>query len=263
MPVWALNFLQNLGRYVFSTGNRFAAGHKMGLNGPIAQGDPTPITAICFADDPELGDITGSPFGAARFVQIVGITDDEYKLIQEWSTTRLLDMLRRASPLLVSDLRRASLLDDPTTAAEVHQLVDAEGSSEDLAFAGDMVIEVSGGAVTIKLGALYAATLPRAMRGRLRHGRPYELRGRNANLQMKPGGVSKLLSDDGDGAIELALAPVLIAEIEDELRAALAGTYRFAAWKRLAIEVAPSFIRDQRGRRSRCAASRTTRRRRR
>ena len=85
-PAWALNFLQNLARYVFGTGNRFGAGHKMGLNGPIALDHDTQDHGDLFADDPELGEID-SAFGKARFVQVVGITDDEYKLIQEWSTT--------------------------------------------------------------------------------------------------------------------------------------------------------------------------------
>ena len=51
-----------------------------------------------------------------------------------------LDMLRRQSAMLVTSLSRRSLLADPALAAEVHQLVDAEGSSEDLAFAGDMTV---------------------------------------------------------------------------------------------------------------------------
>ncbi len=245
-PVWALNFLQNLARYVFSSGNRFAAGHKMGLNGPIAQGDATAITAICFADDAELGDITGSPHGAARFVQIVGITDDEYRLIGEWSTTRLVDMLRARSPLLVTDLRRPSLLADAAEAAEIRRLVDAEGSSEDLAFAGDMAIATASG-IHVTLGALYATTLPRAMRGRLRHGRPYELRGRSANLALRPGDACEVVEDDGDGAVELAFAPALVDEVERTLRDVLVGRYRFAAWPALTIEITPSFIRDQDG----------------
>ena len=246
-PTWALNFLQNLGRYVFGTGNRFAAGHKMGLNGPIALGEETAITAVCFTDDPELGESIASPFGKARFVQIVGITDDEYRLIQEWSTTRLVDMLRKQSAMLITSLRRPSLLADPVTAAEVHQLVDAEGSSEDLAFAGDMAVAIDGDAVRIVLGALYAAALPRAMRGRLRHGRSYELRGRDVSLTIAPGAASRVVSAD-DSDVDVELAPELVAEIERQLRAGLAGVYGFDAWPRLTIEVTPSFIRDQQNR---------------
>src|SRR5262249_41494916 len=150
------------GRYVFGTGNRFAPGHKMGLNGPIALDHDTKISAILFADDPQLGDIA-SPFGKARFIQIVGITDDEYRLIQEWSTTGLVEILRRALPMLVTDLARASVLDDARLAAEVRRRVDNEGSSEDLTFAGELAIEMAEGRIRIELGALYAAALPRAM----------------------------------------------------------------------------------------------------
>ena len=188
VPSWALNFLQNLARYVFGTGNRFGVGHKMGLNGPIALGEDTALTAILFAEDPELGEFT-SEYGAAHFIQIVGITDDEYRLIQEWSTTGLVDILRKKLPFLVTDLARDSVLADPELAGEIRRRVDEEGSSEDLTFAGDMVLETDadGEHLRIEMGALYAAALPRAMRGRLRHGREYTLRGRTTTLELRPG----------------------------------------------------------------------------
>src|SRR5262245_20742602 len=76
--MWAFNFLQNLARYVFTTGNVFEPGHHINLNGPIAVDRPeTLIRAATFADDPELGGIE-TPHGAVRFLQIVGITLDEY-----------------------------------------------------------------------------------------------------------------------------------------------------------------------------------------
>jgi hypothetical protein len=252
-PTWALNFLQNLGRYVFGTGNRFAAGHKMGLNGPIALDHATKITAICFADDPELGDIS-SEHGSARFVQVVGITDDEYRLIQEWSTTGLVEILQQRVPYLVTDLARDSVLADPATAAEVEQRVAQEGSSEDLTFAGELGIAVDDGRVRLELGALYAAALPRAMRGRIRHGRPYELRGRGASLRLRPGPTARYLferpdggSGDGDGELVFEITQELARELEAKLRTALAGTYHFEAWPALEIVVTPSFIRAQDG----------------
>jgi len=243
-PTWTLNFLQNLARYVFSTGNRFAPGHKMGLNGPIALDNDTRITAICFAEDPELTDIE-SELGKARFVQIVGITDEEYRLIQEWSTPGLVEILRKRLPYLVTDLLRPSVLDDPGTAREVETRVTAEGSSEDLTFAGEMKLDSDDGHVRIELGALYAAVLPRAMRGRLRHGRPYELRGRSAVLQLRPASQIGYHLDDGELVLEITQE--LAREIEVQLRAALAGTYRFESWPALEIIVTPSFIRAQDG----------------
>ena len=244
VPTWALSFLQNLGRYVFATGNRFGIGHKMGLNGPIAQGSDTRITAVLFAADPELGEIA-SPFGKATFLQVVGITDDEYRLIQEWSTTGLVEILRRKLPHLVTDLARGSVLDDPVLAAEVQQRVEAEGSSEDLTFAGELSLAHDGERVRIEMGALYAAALPRAMRGRLRHGRSYTMRGRDAVLHFEP---DDRVHCEGDrDELTLFVTPQLVAEIEARLRGGLAGEYRFEMWPALQIVVTPTFIRDQEG----------------
>lgn len=243
-PAWALNFLQNLARYVFNTGNAFAAGHKMGLNGPIALERDTAITAVCFADDPELGDIS-SVHGKARFVQIVGITDDEYRLIQEWSTGGLLDLLRQHLPLLLTDLGRSSVLDDPAVAAEVRERLDREGSSEDLTFAGELKLSTEAGQLVIELGALYAVTLPRAMRGRIRHGRNYTLQGREAALGIEPSDTLGYRLEDTNLVLEIT--PELAREIETALGDCRAGTYRFATWPRLTIVVTPSIIRGQDG----------------
>ena len=48
-PVWALNFLQNIARYVFSSGNRLAEHHHIDLNGPIALAEETEIRYIALA----------------------------------------------------------------------------------------------------------------------------------------------------------------------------------------------------------------------
>ncbi len=244
VPAWALNVLQNLARYVFGTGNRFAAGHKMGMNGPLARGRDTKLTAILFAEDPELGELS-SEFGTARFLQIVGITDDEYRLIQEWSTAGLVEILHEQIPLLVTDLDRDSVLADPRLAARVRERVEREGSSEDLTFAGDLLVDATDGRVRIEMGALYAAALPRAMRGRLRHGRGYTLRGRASVLVLRP--ADEVGFTRSDGAFELALSADLVAEIEARMRAGLAGRYRFETWPGLEIVVTPSLIRDQEG----------------
>jgi photosystem II stability/assembly factor-like uncharacterized protein/tetratricopeptide (TPR) repeat protein len=241
-PGWALNFLQNLGRYVFGTGNRFALGHKMGLNGPIALEHDTAITAICFAEDPELGELA-SEYGQARFLQIVGITDDEYRLAQEWSTTGLLEILAQRVPYLLTDLGRPSVLADPALAAEIERRVEQEGSSEQMSSAGELGLSDDGGVLTIELGALYAAALPRAMRGRIRHGRGYALHGRDAALRLEPGERAGYRRGE-DGAV-LELTQELAREIEARLGTGLAGTYRFGSW--LQIVVTPSLIRNQAG----------------
>src|SRR5262249_46476733 len=104
-----------------------------------------------------------------------------------------------------------------------------------------------GDTVRLELGALYAASIPRAMRGRIRHGREYELRGRNARLHLKP--AERFAHHLDDAALTLEIPPALAAEVEMAMRDNLAGEYSFriAGAIGLVIVVTPSFIRDQGG----------------
>jgi suppressor of fused len=68
--------VQNLGRYVFDSGNWFDAGHTMPLDSPIRAGEDTAIRSVLFAYDPELPPIE-TPHGRVAFLQLVGLTEDE------------------------------------------------------------------------------------------------------------------------------------------------------------------------------------------
>ncbi len=127
-PNWAFNFLQNLGRYVFETGNRFGVGHTLPLNGPIELGSSTLIHAVSFALDPQLPPIS-TPNGRVDFLQIVGLTLDELDAISSWCAEAFLELRRRDDPLLLTDLRRASWLQDVNFATEVARRTKEEGSS--------------------------------------------------------------------------------------------------------------------------------------
>lgn len=76
-PVWVLNFLQNLARYVFETGNTFGRGHHMSANGPIALDVQTAIRAVVFDLDPEVPS-KNTPHGELDFLQVIGVTLDHY-----------------------------------------------------------------------------------------------------------------------------------------------------------------------------------------
>lgn len=80
-PAWALNLLQNLGRYVFSSGHVFASGDHMDANGPIWLGSDTKLTALAYIDDPQLPAVD-TPTGRVEFVQMVGITADELETMK-------------------------------------------------------------------------------------------------------------------------------------------------------------------------------------
>lgn len=106
---WAMNLMQNLARYVFETGKWFEEFHFIPTNSPIRLDYDTNLTAIAFVLDPELGKIQ-TPHGEVQFLQMVGITTDEYELLKQnpklAETEKFLEQLKINNPLLITDLYR-------------------------------------------------------------------------------------------------------------------------------------------------------------
>ena len=108
-PFWAINVMNNLGRYVFESGKWFEPYHFIPANGPIRNDTDTALVGIAFAPDPKLPAI-GTPNGQVQFLQMVGLTQAELDwLWQDPSTARcqeLIDKMRADNPLLITDLAR-------------------------------------------------------------------------------------------------------------------------------------------------------------
>ena len=106
-PGWPIALLQNIAKYVFSSGNWFEEFHYMPANGPIRLDTDTDITALLFVNDPEIEKIQ-TPHGEVSFLQIVGITSAEYEHIKENPDTveELVNKLKKDNPLLITDLNR-------------------------------------------------------------------------------------------------------------------------------------------------------------
>ena len=119
-PVWPMNLLQNLARYVFGSGNVFEDGHHLNANGPIALETDTRLCHLAFIADPQLP-ARDTANGHLQFLQLVGLTDEEMEAVKRWSTRGVLQALQPAMPLWVSDLHRGNLLEDPVLAAEGRQ----------------------------------------------------------------------------------------------------------------------------------------------
>lgn len=250
-PVWALNFLQNLARYVFSNNNPFAPGHHVDLNGPISLANPdTEIRAITFVDDPELG-VIDTPHGRLRFLQIVGLTLPEYAVIEQWDAQRLLHALAPHIPLFVTDLGRASLTDDPTIAAAIAEGVARYGSSTGSVFVQDATwrSEASPGSdtirTTISVGANASERIARMLSARLPFGRGLLIDGTDAAVGFQPG-ERLIITDRGDHFVEIHLPPPILAELIAVLRPT-AGTYSLPGAPGLVVRIIRSQIRDQDG----------------
>jgi len=108
-PIWAINVMNNLARYVFSSGKWFEENHFIPANGPIRLNTDTAITGFVFALDPELGKIE-TPHGELSFLQLVGITDAEVEQLKKSPTMgavkELIENLKKDNPLLITDLSR-------------------------------------------------------------------------------------------------------------------------------------------------------------
>ncbi|MFU8851931.1 suppressor of fused domain protein [Micromonospora sp. SL1-18] len=251
-PIWALNFLQNLARYVFASGNPFASGHHIDLNGPISDASPeTAIRAAVFAEDPELGAID-TPHGRLRFLQVVGLALDEYAAIERWNAEGLLAALAPTLPLLVTDLDRTSLTDDPAVTAAVEDGTRREGSAT-----GSLFVQEAGWrtdrsgwvrtkqTTTLTFGASAAARIGRVLHARLPFGRDLLVEAHDGGIGFRPG-VEVSVREVGGGMLEVEVPPALLDELTEVLRP-VTGSHHLASAPELAVEIVQSRIRDQEG----------------
>lgn len=110
-PTWVINMMNNLARYVFTSGKWFEEFQYIPANGPIRLDTDTDITGLAFIKDPEAGRID-TPNGEVTFLQIVGLTTAELERIQKANTRtaveEVLTALAITNPLLITDLERRS-----------------------------------------------------------------------------------------------------------------------------------------------------------
>ena len=107
LPGWPAELMQNLARYVHESGRWFEPGHHLNARGPIKAGADTAIWAIMFIQDPELG-LIDTPHGSVEFLQLVGLTMDEYQDLasNQTDTGTLIDRLRAIDKLLATSMSR-------------------------------------------------------------------------------------------------------------------------------------------------------------
>ena len=245
-PVWAMNFLQNLGRYVFQSGRWFEPGHTMNANGPLAADrTDSAIRAITFTVDPELGEIS-TPHGKVQFLQVVGLAIEEYEAARQWNSGALLDLIEPRTPLHVTDIDRSSLLADPAIAAAVRTGVERDGPSSNSMYVTAASWSLGEDETTLTFGALPAPDIARAVASNL------------------PRGDGVVISEDGGSTIGFlpherftveridddSIAVGVPAGSIDDLVAALrpeAGRRPVPGLPGLVIEIEPSIIRDPHG----------------
>jgi hypothetical protein len=241
-PPWMRNFLQNLGRYVFDTGNTFGPGHTVPLNGPIEHGSKTLIQAISFAPDPQLPAIATAN-GRVDFLQVVGLTIDELEAIMSWNASAFLELRSREDPLLLTDLNRASWLGDAAFARQVARRTKRDGSTCGW-LALVLECDTGGDPVCVRIQSIAVDGLKRRLLGRLPYGRELVLNDKAATVVFQPGKQSRLK------VLEGAVTIVLREDHLHELTAALqphAGRYPIPGLRKAVLEVMRTEIKDYKG----------------
>lgn len=247
-PTWVFNFLQNLARYVFRSGNVFADGHYMNANGPIALEENTDIRAMAFIEDPELKTLS-TPNGRVQFLQIVGLTEDELLALMQWSTHKALEVLQPYLPLYSTNLSRSSLLAKDDIRQSILDGARKEGSNTAYIFVDQLSYEVvtqsqTANSVRVVMGAKQVHDVLAIMPFRLGVGEFFGLFGKSSQVWFKPGAVFSTSVDNDALTVHLTdtLAECIYANLKP-----IRGVYQFEGANGFCIEVKPTYIRDQEG----------------
>lgn len=248
-PMWALNFLQNLARYVFSSGNAFADGHYLNANGPIAVDTDTRIRSVAFVRDPELGEID-SPHGKVEFLQVVGLTNEEELALKRWSTRKVLHAFEPHMPLWITDLERDSLMQESEIAAEIAAGTASEGSDTGFVFVDGLSWQQQARRwrkplTTVVLGARQVGELLALLPLRLPFDKPFALIGAECRIEFAQGRRNAAEADGAD--LRLTLTADTLRELIATLQAR-EGQYPVRGYDLLSFVVRKTQIKDAEGR---------------
>ena len=251
-PSWPLNFLQNIARYVFRTGNVFAPGHWMTANGPIAAGTSTLLTEMGFIEDPQLPPIH-TPFGDLMFLQLVGLTTDELREVRRWNVQGALQAMQPHMPLWVADLNRTSLHALPDVQAAIDAGAARDGSKTGVLYNDVLAFEerkrmLRSAQTVIRLGTLAVRDLKAMLPARLPHSRSLILAGDGATLEFlhATGGLGAQLERESDHELKLSLTDAQLQAWVSTVKAR-EGEYTVPGLDGMVWQVKTSVIKDADG----------------
>jgi suppressor of fused-like protein len=112
-PTWPAALLNSIAKYVFESENKLVAGDHINWSKPLDRGTSA-LRHLLVAKDPQLEQFS-TGLGTVRFLQLIGVSEEELKSVQRWNGEGITELLR-ASPatggsLLVTDPARQSIFD--------------------------------------------------------------------------------------------------------------------------------------------------------
>jgi hypothetical protein len=191
----------------------------------------TALCAVLYVRDPLLPP-QETPHGKVKFLQVIGITLDEYELLRDWSAEGVGAALAEARPLLTTDLARKSILDDASRALRARAA--AEGSSLGVLFGPFVQWTATEGGARLTISVRCVDDLLRMLKKRTLFGRDFHLFSRDAGVHVIPGESPRFREPDGGPELVLdrATAEAMRATLERKR-----GTYAWPALAGFVLEV--------------------------
>ncbi|WP_042476831.1 suppressor of fused domain protein [Bacillus ndiopicus] len=245
-PAWALNLLQNMGRYVFNSGNVFHSGDYLDANGPICLDSDTSLTALAFISDVQLSTMD-TPNGQVEFIQMVGITEDELEAIQTWNTRGFLAACQSYMPYYITKLERQSLLAKQEIQKAITQGIEQDGSSTGYLFNDQLAWQASEKKLLsqkpaqLTIGAKQAEIIRKIIKGRLLKNKTLILVGQHAQITLAVGDEVAIQEDEN--GVTLILNHEAIAEL-DTILETKEKTVQLSTTKDLQIHIVKTHIKD-------------------
>ncbi len=237
-PTWPIALLHNLARYVFQSGNVFHANDYVDFNGPIAVGVRTLLRGGLFTQDPQLPPRT-TPNGQLTFVQLVGVTADEYDAARAWDPAGVLELLAVKNRQLVTDVRRGSIRKNARVEKAIAKRLSKEGSTTAQLALSQLDYQATATTATLTVGADEVPLLRRLLPGRLSFGRPLKLTGPTHGVVLLPAPRF---------AATLHVLCLSNADVADLLDVLKPKVGRYHVNERLSVEVVRTRITDDSGR---------------
>ncbi|HZG17020.1 MAG TPA: suppressor of fused domain protein [Candidatus Bathyarchaeia archaeon] len=248
-PAWALNLLQNMGRYVFRSGNIFRSGDYLDANGPICLGSDTRLTALAFVDDPELP-AADTPNGRVQFLQMVGITGCELEAMQTWNTLGMLKACEEHMPCYITDLTRDSFMQTPAIAEAVQRGMERDGSSTGFLYVDQLAWEsakkrlLGKTPAVLRLGAKQAEIVSKLLAGRILKGKSLWMTGPNIQVVLEPGEEAGF--EEGENRIRIKLDEACAVELSQKLQPK-EGMITLSSFKSMTVQIMKTYMKDQEG----------------
>lgn len=248
-PAWAMNLLQNMGRYVFKSGNVFRNGDYLDANGPICLGADTKLTALAFVRDPELPALD-TPNGQVEFLQMVGITGCELEAMQTWNTLGMLNVCEEHMPRYITDLSRDSFMQVPAVAEAVQRGMERDGSSTGFLYVDQLGWEpakrrlLGKTPAALRLGAKQAGIVGKLLEGRILKGKSLSMTGPDVRVVFEPG--EKPGFEQGQDEVRIKLDEASATELSRKLQPK-EGVIELSAFKGMVVQIVKTYMKDPNG----------------